>query len=138
MLSSWLILNVYSDFGPRYRAEYTILAHSNWGLQGSDLILVLLAINGAVSLSLLKSLVLIRVLKRTTIKFGFGLFLVFPYVATSVWLIILRDSQLEEVAYSGYIENRLGFIISLIIVTGLLYPGLDSFRTIKLRPKPVV
>jgi hypothetical protein len=135
MLASWLILNIYSDFGPRYRAEYKIYAHSDWGLQGYDLILLLLAINGAVSMSLLKSLVLIRALKRSTIKFGIGFLLVFPYVAASIWLIILRDSQLEEAAYYGYIENRLGFIISLVIVTALLYPGLDSFRTIKLRPK---
>lgn len=138
MLSSWLILNVYSDIGPRYRADYTILAHSDWGLQGSDLILVLLTINGAVALSILKSLVLIRALKRSIIKFGFGFLLVFFYVATSIWLIILRDSQLEEVSYPGYIENRLGFIISLVIVTGLIYSGLDSFRTIKLRQKMAV
>ncbi len=135
MLSSWLIVNVYSDVGPRYRAEYTIYSHSDWGLQGLDLILILLMINGAVSLSLLKVLGLIRLLKKSTIKFGIGFILAFGYAVTSIWVIILRDSQLEEAAYPGYIENRLGFIISIVILTGLLYPGLDSFRTIRLRPK---
>ncbi len=135
MLSSWIIVNVYSDVGPRYRAEYTIYSHSDWGLQGSDLILILLMINGAVSLSLLKVLVLIRLLKKSTVKFGIGFIYAFVYAVTSIWVIILRDSQLEEAAYSGYIENRLGFILCLVIVASLLFPGLDSFRTIRLRPK---
>jgi hypothetical protein len=125
---SWLILNIFADFGPmKYNASNGVrYEHSDWALQGTNIVqLTLLALTVTLS-SFLKFSFFLVIYKKKVLKFGIGFFVLLAAAVLLIWAVTIGDSL--------FITSSLHFSVSLVILSSVLFIGVDSFRVIKVKP----
>lgn len=133
---SWLILNIFADFGPmKYTSSNGVrYEHADWALQGTNLVqwtLLALAITLA---SFLKFSFFLVIFKKNVLKFGKGFFALVAAVVLLIWAVTMGDLAFVDLEYSLFIPSSLHFSVSLVILSSLLFLGLDNFRVIKVKP----
>lgn len=134
VLFSWAALNVFADFGPmKYTSSNGVrYFHSDWGLQGVDLIHNLFICVLICGFSLVKFCIFLAILKNRYLKIGlrlYGLILVLM-VTAFCWIWYQLGMGITE--YNLFISSSLEFSVSLVVMSSLLFLGVDSFRIIKL------
>jgi hypothetical protein len=133
---SWLILNIFADFGPmKYNASNGVrYEHSDWALQGTNIVqLTLLALTVTLS-SFLKFSFFLVIYKKKVLKFGIGFFVLLAAAVLLIWAVTIGDLAFVNLEYSLFITSSLHFSVSLVILSSVLFIGVDSFRVIKVKP----
>ncbi len=130
---SWLMLNIFADFGPmKYGASNGIrYSHDDWALQGSSPIQLIILGLAIVFSSFLKFCFFIAIFKKKVLTLGTGILPLAASVVALIWLVVWGDSTFVTKQYVLFIESSLAFSLSLVIVSSILFLGLDNFRTIK-------
>jgi hypothetical protein len=133
---SWLILNLYADYGPmKYTASNGVrYAHSDWALQGTHLIQLVLLSFAIILSSFFKFCLFLVIFKNRVLKFGKGSLAVLASVVLLFWAVAIGDRHFVNLEYYLFIPSSLHFSISLVIMSAILFLGVDSFRVIKVKP----
>lgn len=136
VFASWLILNLYADFGPmKYTASNGVrYAHTDWALQGTNFVqLTLLGLAITFSCFLKFSFFLV-IFKKKVLKFGKGIYFLLAAVVLLIWAVTRGDLAFVNLDYSLFIPSSLHFSVSLVVLSSILFLGTDSFRVIKVKP----
>lgn len=137
ILASWVALNIYADFGPmKYTSSHGVrYSHSDWALQGVDLIQNIFFCVLVCGFSLIKFGIFLAILKKRFLKIGprfYALILVL-LVFTLLWIWYQLAMGITQ--YSLFIPSSLYFNVYLVVMSSLLFFGVDSFRIIKVGNK---
>jgi hypothetical protein len=132
---SWLILNLYADYGPmKYTASNGVrYAHSDWALQGTHLIQLVLLAFAIILSSFFKFCLFLVIFKNRVLKFGKGSLVVLASVVLLFWAVAIGDRDFVNLEYYLFIPSSLHFSVSLVIMSAILFLGVDSFRVIKVK-----
>lgn len=132
---SWAALNIFADFGPmKYTSSHGVrYSHSDWALQGVDLIQNLFICVLICGFSLAKFCIFLAILKKRFLKIGARFYaLIFVLlVVTTVWIWYQFEMGITQ--YNLFIPSSLFFSVSLAAMSSLLFLGVDSFRIIIVR-----
>jgi hypothetical protein len=108
--------------------------HSDWALQGTNIVqLTLLALTVTLS-SFLKFSFFLVIYKKKVLKFGIGFFVLLAAAVLLIWAVTIGDLAFVNLEYSLFITSSLHFSVSLVILSSVLFIGVDSFRVIKVKP----
>lgn len=133
VLLSWVALNLFADFGPmKYGSSHGIRhSHSDWALQGTNLVNNCLMIVLICGLSLIKFSLFLAVLKKKFRKLGPGFYalVLFVLAISAIWVFLQLRTGVSK--YDLFVPSSLVFNVSLVFLSSIFFPGVDSFRTIK-------
>jgi hypothetical protein len=72
--------------------------------------------------------------KKKVLKFGIGFFVLLAAAVLLIWAVTIGDLAFVNLEYSLFITSSLHFSVSLVILSSVLFIGVDSFRVIKVKP----
>lgn len=130
---SWLALNIFADYGPmKYTSSHGVrYSHSDWALQGVNLFNYAFMGILICGLILVKFCVCLSILKKQFLKLGFRFYILSLVIFAIAIFWVYFQLDIGVIPYNLFIPSSLHFNISFVIVSSLLFLGVDSFRIIK-------
>lgn len=125
---AWLFSNIYAMTGsvPDVSPGTGLKWNDNWLLQTTDVYANLLLVVACVSGQFTWFIIIWRILRRTTLKYGTFALLPFMVFSSSLVLLLVRYQDLGLVYKDLYISSPQQFVMFLIPVSVIFFVGVES------------